>query len=180
MPDGQLAAAIERMDELLRIIEAHPDEVLRGQVQEIVECLLDYHSQALGRLLGILRESQSTSQADIERLAHDELVASLLVLHGLHPAELETRVAEALERVRPFLKSHGGNVQLTRIADGVVHLQLEGNCHGCPSSSATMKTRVEQAILELAPDVAGIQVEGTDAPVVPTPEFVAVERLSIG
>ncbi len=180
MPDGQLAASIERMDELLHVIESHPDEVLRGQVQEIVQCLLDYHEQALGRLLGILRASRDDSQADIERLARDELVASLLVLHGLHPADLESRVAEALERVRPFLESHGGNVQLARIADGVVYLRLEGNCHSCPSSSATMKTRVEQAIHELAPDVAGIEVEGSAAPAAPTPDFVAVERLSIG
>jgi Fe-S cluster biogenesis protein NfuA len=62
--------------------------------------------------------------------------------------------------VKPYLHSHGGNVELLGIEEGVVRLRLHGSCHGCPSSSATLKNTIEEAIMEKAPDVAGIRVEG--------------------
>ncbi len=48
----------------------------------------------------------------LDRLAADDLVASLLAVHGLHPYDVETRVARALDGVRPYLGSHGGDVEL--------------------------------------------------------------------
>ena len=95
-----------------------------------------------------------------DRLAADDLVASLLVLHGLHPLNVETRIARALDRVRPYLGSHGGDVKLLGVKEGVVHLRLEGSCHGCPSSTVTMKLAIEKAIEEAAPEVVRIEVEG--------------------
>ena len=118
----------------------------------------------LARLLSRTQAACGDSQNIVEELAGDELVSSLLLLHGLHPADLSSRIEEALERVRPFLQSHGGNVELVRLVEGVVHLRLQGSCHGCPSSAATLKSRIEQAIFEAAPDVAGIQVEDDAAP----------------
>jgi Fe-S cluster biogenesis protein NfuA/nitrite reductase/ring-hydroxylating ferredoxin subunit len=90
----------------------------------------------------------------------DDLVASLLVLHGLHPLNVEMRIARALDRVRPYLGSHGGDVKLLGVNEGVVHLRLEGSCHGCPSSTVTMKLAIERAIEEAAPEVVRIEVEG--------------------
>ena len=101
----------------------------------------------------------------IDAWSREELVSSLLLLYDLHPVDTETRVLAALEQVRPFLKSHGGNVEFLGLVDGVVHLRLEGHCHGCPSSTFTLRMRIEKEIYEAAPDVAGIEVEG----VVPTP-----------
>ena len=71
----------------------------------------------------------------------DELVAHLLLLHGLHPVPVEERVRDALDGVRPYLDSHGGGVELLGVEDGVVQLRLEGSCDGCPSSTATLKLR---------------------------------------
>src|SRR5882762_4024962 len=82
------------------------------------------------------------------------------MLYGLHPLDLETRVLKAVDKVRPYLKSHGGNVALLGIDDGVVRLQMEGNCNGCASSAMTMKLAIEEAIYEVAPDVAELLVEG--------------------
>ena len=64
--------------------------------------------------------------------------------------------------MRPYLRSHGGNVELLGVADGVVRLRLEGNCDGCPSSAATMTQTIEEAILAKAPDVAVVEVEGLE------------------
>ena len=52
---------------------------------------------------------------------------------GSIPPILESRVEQALERVRPYLRSHGGNVEMLGIAEGVVRLRMLGSCNGCPS-----------------------------------------------
>ncbi len=179
MPPEQLAECVERIDALVEKIESLPDPLVRADVQEIVQCLLEYHGAAVGRLLHLVQ--RETGDAHIgQELAQDELVASLLLLHGLHPADLEVRVQQALERVRPFLQSHGGNVELVRVVEGAVHLRLAGSCHGCPSSAATLKSRIEQAIYEAAPDVAAIEVVDDAQPAGAAGGFVALETLSNG
>ena len=91
-------------------------------------------------------------------------MASLLLLHGLHPLDLEARVRQALEQVRPYLRTHGGDVELLGVDDGVVRLRMQGSCHGCPSSAVTLKHTIEEAIYDAAPDVAAIEVEGVVEP----------------
>jgi Fe-S cluster biogenesis protein NfuA len=95
-------------------------------------------------------------------LGGDELVEHLLFLHGLHPVAIEERVAGALDEVRPYLDSHGGDVRLLGIQDGVVRLELQGSCSGCPSSAVTLRHGIEEAIYRAAPDVERIEAE--DAP----------------
>ena len=96
----------------------------------------------------------------IDAFAGDDLVGAILLLHGLHPLDLETRVRQALDKVRPLLRSHGGNVELLGLAGGVARLRMLGSCDGCPSSAMTLKTAIEEAIFEKAPDVTAIEVEG--------------------
>jgi len=100
----------------------------------------------------------------IEKFASDELLGALFMLHGLHPIDLETRVAQALVEVRPYLQSHGGNVELLKVEDGVAYLRLEGSCHGCPSSTMTLKMAIEEAIYKAAPDLDDLKVEGVVEP----------------
>ena len=88
------------------------------------------------------------------------MVASLLLIHGLYPVELETRVHEALESVRPYMESHGGDVELLGIEDGVARLRLVGHCEGCPASEATLELAIKKALEETAPDLEGLEVEG--------------------
>ena len=89
---------------------------------------------------------------------------------------------QALDRVRPYMASHGGYVELRGIEDGVVHLRLEGSCHGCPSSLLTLQLSIEKEIMDLAPDVAGIEVEGlveqSAAPAIPPDGFVPIASLA--
>ena len=100
----------------------------------------------------------------VHRLTEDDLLESLLLLHDLHPLDVDTRVQRALDRVRPYLGSHAGGVDLLGVDQaGMVHLRLEGTCHGCPSSTVTVKLAIERAIEEAAPEVAGVQVEGVVA-----------------
>ena len=89
---------------------------------------------------------------------------SLLVVHGLHPDDVGTRVERALDGVRPYLGSHGGDVELLGVTDdGVVRLRLLGSCDGCPSSSVTLTLAVENAIQEAAPEVGRHRRGGVEA-----------------
>jgi Fe-S cluster biogenesis protein NfuA/nitrite reductase/ring-hydroxylating ferredoxin subunit len=63
--------------------------------------------------------------------------------------------------VRPYMKSHGGGVELLGVEDGVARLRLEGSCNGCGASSSTLELAVERALREAAPDLLGMDVEGT-------------------
>jgi Fe-S cluster biogenesis protein NfuA len=94
-------------------------------------------------------------------MGRDDLVSSLLLLYGLHPLDLPTRIFQALEKTRPYLHSHGGNVEFVRLSDaGAVTLRLGGSCNSCAPSAATLQSAVEQAIYDAAPDVTVIVIEG--------------------
>ena len=93
-----------------------------------------------------------------------------MCLHGLHPISVEERVELALESVRPYLKSHEGDIEIASVADGVATLRLQGTCDGCPSSSATVKLAVERAILERVPEIYEVRAENVAAPAAEGPE----------
>jgi len=108
-----------------------------------------------------------------DAFAEDELVSHLLLLHGLHPLDLKTRVIMALEEVRPYLQSHGGNVELLDVKEGVARLRMQGSCSGCPSSTVTLRLAIEEAIQKTAPDLEGIEAEGVAEEPKPAPTIVA-------
>ncbi|MGH7170797.1 MAG: NifU family protein [Gemmataceae bacterium] len=150
---------MRRLEELLQEVEHSAPPALRERIRELVQTLLDLHGAGLEKILeGVAAEEKG--QTVIDALARDDLVGGLLLLHGLHPLDLETRVRQALDQVRPALRGHGGDVELLEVRDGVVRLRLQGNCHGCPSSSATMRQTVEEAIVGKAPDAIAVEVEG--------------------
>jgi len=153
------------VDELIQTLETTADPAARAAAQDLVRTLLDLNGAGLDRMLGMIRRAGEPARGLIDQFARDELVGSLLLLYGLHPVDLETRVRGALEKTRPYLRSHGGNVELVDVDEsGAVRLRLQGSCHGCPSSAMTLKLAIEQAIHDAAPDVTSISVEGqTDA-----------------
>jgi Fe-S cluster biogenesis protein NfuA len=174
----EFQARIQRLDHLLGELEESADLASASRTREIVQAILDLHGTGLERILGHLDDAGEPGAAILDACGRDDVISGLLLLHGLHPAGLEERVARALEQVRPALASHGGNVELVEVRDGVVHLRLEGNCHGCPSSAATMKMTIEEAILAHAPEVASIEVQGLNAGH-KTPDGRALVELSV-
>jgi Fe-S cluster biogenesis protein NfuA len=162
--DSEVRERIGRIDELIQDIESAHDPALRATAQELVQAIMDLHGSALERMVSLLRGSGAAGQSILEQFGRDELVRNLLLLYDQHPQELEARVLEALEKTRPYLHSHGGNVELVSVDDGTrVRLKLLGSCHGCPSSSLTLKMAVEQAIREAAPEITAIVVDGEQA-----------------
>jgi Fe-S cluster biogenesis protein NfuA len=144
-----------RIERLLAELGADADPSVQRRAEELVRLLVDFYGAALARVVELADPDL------VGRLADDELVASLLIVHDLHPLDTRGRVEAALERVRPYLGSHAGGVELRGIDDrGVVHLALEGTCNGCQSSTLTVRLSIERAIEEAAPEVTGIDVEG--------------------
>ena len=168
---------LKSIEALVHQIEKSTDLALSAAAKELVQLLMELHGEGLDRILQIVNQT-STGPSIIEALERDDLVRSLLLLYGLHPDSLETRVQQALEKTRPYLKSHGGNVSLVGVDDaGAATLRLEGNCHCCPSSSATLKLAVEEAIYEAAPDVTAILVQGSIQDQPPPLAFVPLSAL---
>jgi Fe-S cluster biogenesis protein NfuA len=153
------------IEDLVGQLETATDPAARAASQELVRALMELHGAALERMLATIRRNGAAGGTIVDQLSRDELVASVLLLYDLHPVDLDTRVRGALEKSRPYLKSHGGNVELVAIDEsGVVRLRMQGSCHGCPSSAVTLKLAIEQAIYEAAPDVSAILVDGQAEP----------------
>ncbi len=165
VPDPQLEGTLdlratgERIEALLSA-SATGGAVAQERAEELVRLVADLYGTGIERILEILHESGRLGPEVLVQLADDELVSGLLIVHGLHPYGVEERVERALDGVRPYLGSHGGDVELLEVSDeGVVRLRLLGSCDGCPSSSVTLELAVEGAIQDAAPEVVAIEIE---------------------
>jgi len=151
---------VERVQELLGSLDEIVDPVAQQRVQELIGTVLELYGAGLERVLGIVDDAGDDALPIRSALLDDGVVSSLLLIHGLYPISLEERVVEALDSVRPFLASHGGNVEFLGVDEGVARLRLEGSCNGCPSSAATLENALKEAIEATAPDLLGLEVEG--------------------
>ncbi len=165
-----LRACGERIEQLLEASSA-AGPVARQRAEELLRVVVELYGGGIERILELVDEAGALGDDVLQRLADDELVAGLLLVHGLHPFGVVERVEQALTRVRPYLGSHGGDVELLDVtSDGVVRLRMLGSCDGCPSSSITLKLAVEDAIEAAAPEVVKIEVEGAVEGAADTPK----------
>ncbi len=151
LEESRWREAGDRIETLLEASSAG-GALARERAEQLVREIVELYGAGLRRVLRLLDAEA------IERLARDDLVASLLLVHGLHPHDVTTRVRTALDSVRPYLGSHGGDVHLVDVADGVVRLELAGSCRSCPSSSVTLELAVEDAVRAAAPEIESIEV----------------------
>lgn len=177
---------IARLDALVEALEAHPDPEVRAAAGELVRGIQWIHAEGLGRLTELLAESPEL----FHRALDDPAVSNLLFLHDLVVVDEVARAREALDSVRPFLRDHGGEVELLGVDEGVVRIRLLGACDGCPSSSATLRQGIERALADRLPGFRGLdassaagapRVDGRDRGPDPTEEpvsFVPVENLA--
>ncbi|HEY3674710.1 MAG TPA: NifU family protein [Candidatus Tumulicola sp.] len=117
--------------------------------------LLQLYGAAMRTIVERLRDRPEL----VRELAADDTVGPLLLLHDLHPDTLNERVTAALESVRPYLGSHGGDVELLGVERDVVRVRLSGTCNGCASSTVTLKSAIEDAIRATAPEIASVEAE---------------------
>jgi len=71
--------------------------------------------------------------------------------------EIETRIMEIIEKIRPFLISDGGNIEFIKFEDGIVYVKMMGHCSNCPMLDVTLKESIELAITSEIPEVIEVK-----------------------
>jgi Fe-S cluster biogenesis protein NfuA len=156
----------ERVEELLAGLRSAGGSA-GPAAEELVSLLVGLYGDGLGRIVALLAQAGPDGAAMLAELTADPLVESLLLLHGLHPLDVDARIQRALDQVRPYLGSHAGGVEYLGVRDGVARLRLEGSCHGCPSSTVTVQLAITGAVQDAAPEVDEVVVEGMTQPPAP-------------
>ena len=175
--ETQWRAAGDRIQALLDASVAN-GPVAAERAEQLVGEVADLYGAGLER---VLRIASATDPGLLDRLTADELVASLLLVHDLHPHDVERRVSDALDTVRPYLGSHGGDVSLIEVAGDpgnlTVRLQFSGSCKSCPSSAVTLELTVEDAVRAAAPEVASIEVVAAEPSTTVIPADTLLSRV---
>jgi hypothetical protein len=157
----QEAARIEALLEDVRELAARP---VWQRVEELVQRLTGLYGGGLARMLAILDEAGVADAALAERMASDELLASLLLLHGLHPLPLEERVRRALEAARPEIESHVGPVELVAVEGDVVQLRVAAQSSVGVAPLLSVERLLERALRDAAPELGRVTVAGLPPP----------------
>jgi len=173
--DTQWRTAGDRIQTLLDSCAA-AGAATHERAQQLVREVVGLYGAGLERILALTADPGLA-----ERLATDDLVASLLLVHGLHPHDVHRRVSDALDRVRPYLGSHGGDVDLLEITDGPegtgVLLAFKGSCKSCPSSAVTLELAVQDAVRAAAPEITSIDVVAAAVDTAPSATVIPAESL---
>jgi len=156
---GSVQQQGRRIQALIDRVDTVADSEARQLLHECLYLVLGLYGDGLARILQLVNNAGPEGERVREALVRDKLVRGLLLIHGLHPLSLELRLREALDKIRPYLQSHGGNVELISLQDDVARLRLQGTCKTCPSSSVTLELAVRQVIEEACPDLAGFEVD---------------------
>ncbi len=163
--EQEMRAVAQRIDGLVRDFAASPDPAVRSQVQELVRLVMTLYGAGLARILQILalEDLRAGRAADhtVSALRADDLVASLLVLHDLHPEDVETRIARGLERVQPVV---GGTVALLGIHGGTARVKVEAPPQTNAAPLVDLQRLIESVVQAVAPDVVHVDVEGLPRP----------------
>ncbi len=162
---GQLSALVAEL-------EQYPDTEAREQALDIVQIILKLHGEVLRRILATF-ESLPMKSEIYSRMLGDEVIRAILTIHDLLPEELETRVARAIEELRPFLIAQGCDVKLLGVDDGRALLRLMRNGKGAPPVAA-LKLEIEKVLDVAAPELLGIDIEGVAEQVEATAKAAAL------
>ena len=171
----ELRQQLQRVGDLVREVEEIAEPKARAAARELVQTVTQVHGAALERILERIFQTGDRGQQVIDELGTDPLVSNVLVLHGLHPDDLQTRVHKALRRIAPDLLSHGVEAALIGVDDGAIRLSATVDAHACASTSATARKTLEDTIYEAAPDLASLTIEGLETK--PSSSFIALDKL---
>jgi Fe-S cluster biogenesis protein NfuA len=157
-----------RIENLLAALSSSGDAKTAAAAEEMVRLLVGMYGEGLEHIVAALRGEGAAGRDVLARLTADPVVESLLLVHDLHPEDVDTRIRRALERIRPFLGPHADHLQYLGVGDdGTARLRLEGDGHGSASAVA-VRLGIKGAIEEAAPEISGVVVEAeTTAPALP-------------
>jgi Fe-S cluster biogenesis protein NfuA len=169
---------MQRIGGLIQEMESIADPAVRAAAKGLVQSLMDLHGAALEKALEIIAAAGEPGMEMIDRLGRDSLVSSVLILYGLHPEDLESRVVKAVDRIRPQLRKQGCEVELLGVNDGAIRLRVEIGSRTCGSTAKTVQATLEGAMYDAAPDLSLLAIEGLEQK--PASGFVALDELMNG
>ncbi len=168
-PDVQSLA--KRVDDAVQAVRD-----LKGDAREkalaMKTAIEEFHKSALTQVIQILKADPRGKELLFEMVDQPDIYA-LLSMHGLIRPDLGSRVRKVIENVRPYMQSHGGDVELLEVTSDTVRLRLAGACNGCSMSAVTLRNGVEEALRENVPEITQIEV----VPNEPTPALISVESI---
>ncbi len=156
-----LRGASQRLDTILRELDAHPDPGVGRRLREAVALLLDVHGEGLARVMALGSDAALGGAALVARLADDAIVGPLLVVHRLHPYVMEVRAARALDRLRPQIAANGCRAAIAEIGDGRVRVTLEGGAR--LADAGALRRTIEERLIEAAPELTAVVIENGEA-----------------
>ena len=138
------------------------------------------------RALMLLQLVDAIHRPGLERIVAGDMehphAFALLAMYDLADVDERTQVEDALDEVRPYIHSHGGDLELLDVEDGVVHVRMSGSCHGCAASAITLKRGIEEALRQSFPgfkEVVAHEPEGDEKENGSTgPQLLQIEGLN--
>lgn len=153
-PDPQQVGS--RVEELLAELLSDAGARVSARAEELVRLLVELYGAGLERVVKIIGDDDRGGAALLDRLAGDDLVAGLLILHDLHPVPTEERVRSALTHIGAGL---GSSLELLGIdEEAVAHVRTGAGCDGAPLS-ASSRDAVQRAVQEAAPEVWAVELD---------------------
>jgi hypothetical protein len=169
----ELERQLQHLEALLHELERGPESLIRTQARDVVRAVLDLHASGLDRMVQCIG-SFAAGPAIMNALTSDPLIAGLLLLHDIHPENLETRVRVAVEALAPALAPQGARVAEVSVEEGIVRVRLERELGRGGVPAAALRSRVEHAVVGAAPDAVGIEIDVPD-----TAAFVPVAEVRL-
>lgn len=160
MISGEFQAQTQRLNEVVERASSLSDEKARSTALELLQAAMDMHGTVMSRIVEILSDSGDAGRASLAKLGADPLVCGLLVLYGIHPVGMEERVSRVLEKQRAQFRKLGGSVTLLQVTDQAVRVRIQPENNGFHFAPENLKSAAELTILEAAPEVGEIVVEG--------------------
>ena len=150
-----LRAIGDRIQQLLDELQSSTDENAWLRVEEVVRLVTELYGAGLARILDL-----AADDALVNRLAGDDLVASLLLIHDLHPDGFASRVARAVDAVAPGIRARGGDVDVVTLdaEQRIVEIVVTATGSGCGSTGPALRDAVSEAVNEAAPDASWVDV----------------------
>lgn len=144
-------ALAERVDRALGALKELPEDA-RMKAMELKNAIEAFHEHALKKLVRTFRETDEGKKL-LFKAVEDSAIYAMLLMHGIIKQDMFTRVATVLEEVRPYMHSHGGDVELVKVEGKTVYVRLHGACSGCSLSAVTLKNGIEEAIKSRIPEI---------------------------
>lgn len=181
---------VAELNARIQNLEALPLPQVREEVFAVLQLTDTLHR------LGVDRLAERLGQAGmIDELLQDPAIALLFTLYNQNPHDQASLAEQALELVRPYMHSHGGEVEVLAVEEGVVHLRLQGSCKTCAASAATLKNGIEVALRhglpgfqqlvvhepgpdELVPGLIELPMVGMGTPAAQGPVFAHIADLN--